>query len=66
MKTTKWYPVAINPARVGWYEADYDGCGTCMRWFDGYMWRSGPGSEMVITFGCCPGDKWRGLTEKAA
>lgn len=72
MKLTDWFPVAVKPARPGWYEGKYsDGSGADMFWFDGSVWRYGP-HDTASLFGSGErygglrwnNDFWRGLAEK--
>ena len=56
---TDWFPVAVNPVHVGWYQ-----CRCCfnMMWWTGQRWRADPyfgGQDVFVRCG------WRGLKEKA-
>lgn len=60
-----WFPAAIAPVRVGWYECRYWSDKyrrwslSVPRWWDGAAWRFGP-DEGPGDFGRHPRDEWRG------
>ena len=66
MKRTPWFPVSVNPVRVGWYECLFLCFGTWLvrYWWDGLQWKHAPTDIEATSFGIT-GDKWRGLTEPA-
>ena len=64
MKVTPWFPVDINPVRVGWYEY----AGTSLRiggrrYWNGKAWVYTPDAQ--YSFSPYPRDHWRGLTKPA-
>jgi hypothetical protein len=61
---TPWFPVDINPVRVGWYEY----AGTSLRiggrrYWNGKAWVYTPDAK--YSFSPYPLDHWRGLTKPA-
>lgn len=62
--TTGWYPMSINPVRVGWYELRFwifqrgEFSGPCRRYWDGRRWSYETHGQraIVITID----DEWRG------
>lgn len=64
MKTTEWFPLSIDPVRIGTYEVWEDGVGIVgkMVWvFGGWYW---PNLE-YDRVSEWDNFKWRGLTEAA-
>ena len=65
MKVTPWFPVDINPVRVGWYE--YTGVGlrrsNGCRYWNGKAWLYTP--DDAYSFSPYPRDQWRGMAAPA-
>ena len=65
---TRWYPASTRPPsdRPGWYEVDWGfvlphGPVVTREWWDGELWRKGPGARVYLV----QGRIWRGLTSPA-
>lgn len=64
-KLTAWFPVRVNPMRVGEYEVEYpEHQETRRRYWNGKEWTIERGAIGGTLFGVNPKDKWRGLAKE--
>jgi hypothetical protein len=64
MKMTAWFPASVKPVRIGLYECRRGQDPEMLLW-NGKDWFY-PMGQVWACMTDAAGDKWRGLTEKAA